>query len=339
MKEDLYALDRAISVNSIIHQLSHTTLSTSPDEPAGTSSSQLICWAVKSLPWILARPIIPRLLLLDFTLSQPFVLRRLLNFLSANGALSETASEFVAVTVFIYSGIAVSTGFYWYYQERFQSSLRSWLMHAIYAKTIAAPHLGDVDTAAVTLMGTDVERIYTGVRPVHEVWASIIQTAVVSWLLYRQIGLAFLAPLVIVLLGFASSFYLSRRAVTYQAAWMARVQCRIGITSYFLSTLKDLRFSGMINAAASLVQREREEELRAGGRSRTLTATSASLSQLPQAIAPPLAFVFGPRVLNETRAFTALSLLALLTSPLMLVQRLCSARTQRVSYQWPAILW
>lgn len=185
----------------------------------------------------------------------------------------------------------------------------------------------------MTLMGTDVERIYTGVRPVHEVWASIIQTAVASWLLYRQIGLAFLAPLVIVLLGFASSFYLSRRAVTYQAAWMARVQCRIGITSYFLSTLRDLRFSGMINAAASLVQREREEELRAGGRSRTLTATSASLSQLPQAIAPPLAFVFGPRVLNETRAFTALSLLALLTSPLMLVQRLCSARTQRVSYQ------
>ncbi|KAI1426852.1 ABC transporter [Xylaria sp. FL1777] len=317
--KDLYTLDRTISVNSIISQLSHATKPDSPDEPAGTSSWQLICWVAKSLPWTLARPIIPRLLLLGFTLSQPLFLQRLLDFLSSDGTMPDTASEFVAVTVFIYSGIAVSTGFYWYYQERFQSSLRSWLIHTIYAKTITAPHLGDGDTAAVTLMGTDVERIYTGLRLIHEVWASIIQIAIASWLLHRQIGLAFLAPLIIVLLGFASSFYLSRRAVTYQAEWMARVQSRIGITSSFLSTIKDLRFSGMISPAASLVQCEREEELRVGERSRTLTATSASLSQLPQAIAPALAFAFGPRVLNETRAFTSLSLLALLTAPLMLV--------------------
>ncbi|KAI1281157.1 ABC transporter [Xylaria sp. FL0933] len=317
--KDLYALDRTISVHSIIHQLRHPTKPYSPDEQAGTSSWQLICWVAKSLPWTLVRPVIPRLLLLGFTLSQPFFLQRLLDFLSSNGTMPNTASEFIAVTVFIYSGIAVSTGFYWYYQERFQSSLRSWLIHAIYAKTIAAPHLGDGDTAAVTLMGTDVERIYTGLRLMHEVWASLIQIAIAAWLLYRQIGLAFLAPLVVVLLGFANSFYLSRRAVTYQAAWMSRVQSRIGITSSFLSAIKDLRFSGMIGPAASLVQREREEELRVGERSRTLTGTSASLSQLPQAIAPALAFVFGPRVLNESRAFTALSLLALLTAPLMLV--------------------
>ncbi|KAI1348175.1 ABC transporter [Xylaria sp. FL0043] len=317
--KDLYALDRTISIDNIVHQLRPTAEPYSPVEPAGTSSWQLICWVTKSLPWTLVRPVLPRLLLLGFTLSQPFFLQRLLDFLSSNGTTPNTASEFIAVTVFIYSGIAVSTGFYWYYQERFQSSLRGWLIHAIYAKTIAAPHLGDGDTAAVTLMGTDVERIYTGLRLMHEVWASLIQIAIAAWLLYRQIGLAFLAPLIVVLLGFANSFYLSRRAVTYQAAWMARVQSRIGITSSFLSAIKDLRFSGMISPAASLVQREREEELRVGERSRTLTGTSASLSQLPQAIAPALAFAFGPRVLNESRAFTALSLLALLTAPLMMV--------------------
>ncbi|KAI0429844.1 ABC transporter [Xylaria sp. FL1042] len=306
--KDLYALDRTISVDSIVRQLRHTTKSTSLDELAGTSFWQLMCWIAKSLPWTLVRPIIPRLILLGFTLSQPFFLQRLLDLLSSNGTVPNTPSEFIAVTIFIYSGIAISTGFYWYYQERFQSSLRSWLIHAIYAKTITTPHVGDGDTAAVTLMGTDVERIYTGLRLMHEVWDSLVQIAVASWLLYRQIGLAFLAPLIVVLLGFASSFYLSRRAVT-----------RIGITSSFLSTIKDLRFSGMISPAASLVQCEREEELRVGERSRTLTATSASLSQLPQAIAPALAFAFGPRVLNEARAFTALSLLALLTAPLMLV--------------------
>jgi ABC-type transport system involved in cytochrome bd biosynthesis fused ATPase/permease subunit len=225
----------------------------------------------------------------------------------------------VAAVVFIYSGIAVSTAFYWYYQERFQSSLRALLINAIYTKATTAPHVGDGDNAAVTLMGTDVERIYTGTRLIHEVWASVIQIAIASWLLYQQIGLAFLAPLIIVLLGFGNSFYLSRRAVTYQAAWLASVQSRISVTSSFLSTIKDLRFSGMARPAAALVQREREDEIRVGERARILTATSASLSLLPGAIAPALAFAFGPRVLDETRAFTSLSLLALLTAPLMMV--------------------
>lgn len=264
-------------------------------------------------------PIFPRLVLLGFTLSQPFFLQRLLSFLASDETDSSTSSGLVAVTVFIYSGIAVSTALYWYYQERFQSLLRAFLISAIYRKTATAPHVGDGDTAAVTLMGADVERVYTGLRLIHEVWASIIQIALAAWLLYRQLGLAFLAPLVIVVFGFAGSFALSRHAVRYQTAWMARVQSRIGVTSAVLSNIKDLRVSGMTSPAAALVHHEREDEIRVGKRSRVLIAISASLSQLPQAIAPALAFAFGPRVLDETRAYTALSLLALLTAPLMMV--------------------
>lgn len=317
--KDLYALDRTLSVATLVQQQRHASKPTSSDEPAGTSTWQLISWVAKMLPWTVVLPIFPRLLLLAFTVAQPFFVQRLLRFLSSDETDPYTSSGLVAVAVFIYSGIAVSTAFYWYYQERFQSALRALLINAIYDKTATVPHVGDGDTAAVTLMGTDVERIYTGLRLMHEVWASAIQIAIASWLLYRQLGLAFLAPLIIVLLGFASSFYLSRRAVTYQAAWMASVQSRIGVTSSFLSHIKDLRFSGMAGPAAALVQHEREEEIRVGERSRILTATSASLSLLPQAVAPALAFAFGPRVLDETRAFTAVSLLALLTAPLMMV--------------------
>lgn len=147
----------------------------------------------------------------------------------------------------------------------------------------------------------------------------MIEIALASWLLQRQIGLAFLAPLVVVLLGFAGSFTLAKRAPPLQKAWMERVQKRIGVTSSILGNIKDIRISGMTTPAAALVQRERESEIRVGERSRVLTATSASLSQLPQAIAPALAFAFGPHVMDETRAYTALSLVALLTSPLLTV--------------------
>ena len=311
----LYALDRAISVET----LDARNMSSSSEESTGTSTWHLLLWLAKSLGRSVLLPVFPRLCLLGFTFCQPFFLQRLLSFLSSHEDDSSTASGLIAVAVLTYSGIAISTALYWYYQERFQSLLRAFLISAIYRKTTHVLHVGDGDPAAVTLMGADVERIYTGLRLMHEVWANAIQIALAGWLLQRQLGLAFLAPLVVVLLGFAGSFALSRRAVRYQSAWMASVQARISVTSAVLVHIKDLRISGMTSPAAALVQREREDEIRVGERSRVLIAISASLSQLPQAVAPALAFAFGPHVLDETRAYTALSFLVLLTAPLLVV--------------------
>lgn len=74
---------------------------------------------------------------------------------------------------------------------------------------------------------------------------------------------------------------------------MASVQKRTSFTATVLARIKDLRVSGMTSTAAGLVQHKREDEIRVGERSRVLTAVSANLSQLPQAIAPALAFAFG----------------------------------------------
>ncbi|KAI8189652.1 ABC transporter FUM19 [Colletotrichum sp. SAR 10_76] len=309
--DDLFPLDTSISVAKLDTRRS--------PESKGTSISDLVLWLARPLGWSLLLPILPRLCLLGFTFCQPFFLQRLLGFLSSNEDNSSTASGLVSVAVLTYSGIAISTALYWYYQERFQSLLRAYLISSIYRKTAEIQHVGDGDSAAVTLMGADVERIYAGLRLMHEVWANAIQIGLASWLLQRQLGLAFLAPLVIVLICFFISFAISKRAVPYQSAWMGRVQKRIAATSAVLSNIKDLRVSGMIRPAAALVQREREDEIGVGERSRILIAISASSSQLPQAIAPALAFAFGPKVLDETRAFTALSFLALLTSPLLVV--------------------
>ena len=321
----LFPLDSSISVASFYPDYSKSFGKSQPAHgSSGTSAWELVSWLAESKPLVrsLVLPVLPRLCLIGFTFCQPFFLQHLLRFLASTGAgstESSTASAFISVAVLTYSGIAISTALYWYYQERFQSLLRAFLISAIYRKAANIHHVGEGDPAAITLMGTDVERIYTGVRLVQELWANVIQIALATWLLQRELGLAFLAPLVIVALGFAFSFAISRRAVSYQTTWMARVQARIGVTSSVLSRIKDLRVSGMTNPATTLVQRERQDELRVGERSRVLLGISASFSSIPQAIAPVLAFAFGPRVLDQTRAFTALSYLALLTSPLLVV--------------------
>ncbi|KAH7418359.1 ABC transporter [Cadophora sp. MPI-SDFR-AT-0126] len=313
--QHLYALDQKLSIDV----LSGSKVTNPRQNSTGTSNWQLTIWLFMSLGRSLILPVLPRLFLLGFTFCQPFFIQRLLSFLSSPREDSLTASALISVAVFTYLGIAVSTALYWYYQERFQSILRAFLISSIYQKTAHIQHVGDGDTAAVTLMGADVERVYTGLRLMHEVWAHALQIALSLWLLYRQVGIAFLAPLIVVFIGFAISFALSKRAVSYQRAWMARIQERTGITSAMLTHIKDLRVSGMITAATSLVKSERESEIKVGERSRVITAVSASLSQLPQAVAPALLFACGPHKIDHTRAFTALSLLTLLTSPLMVV--------------------
>lgn len=324
--EHLCPLDRSLSAYNFdkwIRSGSSDPCSVSESLTSEVSLCQIAAWLWKPLGLSLMLPVFPRLCLMAFAFSQTFFLQGLLRFLSQDPGLksdpTDNSVKFVSIAMLIYFGIAVSTGLYWYYQERFQTLLRGFLISAIYEKTVML-NIGRTNADdPVTLVGADVERIYTGVRLVHEVWANIIQVVLAAWLLQRLLGLAFLAPLVVVFICFGSSFVLSKHAPRYQAAWMTRVQRRTGMTASVLARLKDLRISGMTKPAAALLKQEREDEIKVGEQSRLLIATSASLSQVPMALAPALAFAFGPHVLDDTRAFTALAYLILLTAPLLVV--------------------
>jgi hypothetical protein len=75
--------------------------------------------------------------------------------------------------------------------------IRGTLVSAIYQKTTDISITALDDSAAVTLMSTDIDRIELGLRFVHELWASVIQIGVATWLLQREIGLACIAPIVV----------------------------------------------------------------------------------------------------------------------------------------------
>lgn len=67
----------------------------------------------------------------------------------------------------------------------------------IYDQTIRTT-AGDLnDSAAITLMGTDVDRIVANLKNMHEAWASTIELGVAIWLLEQEVGLACFIPLVI----------------------------------------------------------------------------------------------------------------------------------------------
>ena len=138
---------------------------------------------------------------------QPLLLNRFVNYLSASKE-TETANIgylLIAAHGIVYLGLAVSpclgrrttsacahllqvsTAFYSHRNYRFITMVRGSLVTAIYRKTTEISLTALDNSAAVTLMSTDVERIIIGLRMMHEFWANLIQVGIATWLLQRQL--------------------------------------------------------------------------------------------------------------------------------------------------------
>ncbi|TQV93036.1 ABC multidrug transporter [Cordyceps javanica] len=278
---------------------------------------------LKALAWTMRGTIllaiVPRLCLLGFTFSQPFFIESLLDALSLSVVPANISYGLVAAAFFIYAGIAVSTAFYWYYHYRMLAMARAMLVTEIYAHSARLPDGRAGDNAAVTLMSTDWERINDGFKAVHDIWASLAQVGLASWMLHRQLGRIFFAPLGIVLVSFAGVTLVSRFTGASQRVWMKGVEKRVGLTATTVGHMKNLKISGLSSAIEALIQKLRVEELAAGSLFRQLTVVAVAFGFAPMVLSPPLTLAFSQRILDATRTFTSLSYLVLLTLPLGIV--------------------
>jgi hypothetical protein len=77
------------------------------------------------------------------------------------------------------------------------AKVRAGLTTKIYRQTVSLQSRDVEDSAALTLMGTDVERIVESLRFFHETWAAIPEVAIGIWLLTRQVLYASIAPIAI----------------------------------------------------------------------------------------------------------------------------------------------
>jgi ATP-binding cassette, subfamily C (CFTR/MRP), member 1 len=80
--------------------------------------------------------------------------------------------------------------------------IRGSLVTTIYRKTTEISLTALDNSAAVTLMSTDVERIVNGMRLMHEFWANLIQVFIATYLLQRELGVACVAPIAVSIGGF-----------------------------------------------------------------------------------------------------------------------------------------
>ncbi|KAE8445934.1 hypothetical protein EG329_012713 [Mollisiaceae sp. DMI_Dod_QoI] len=312
--KDLPPLDRRMSTEALQTRLKHD-LGTAYSKQKKSSLMQNLA---KTLGASLLLPIPARVALIGFRFCQPFLINTLLDYLQrpVDNSSNNDGYGLIGAAILIYSGIAVSTSIYWYFHERALCMSRSTLAGAVYIKTTEMKLSGAGDSAALTLMSTDVERIRLGFLNLHEFWANSIEVALASWLLERQLGIAFVAPLVVVIVCITCAAFVNRFTRRRQKAWMNKIQKRVGLTANVISNMKHLKISGLASPVERLIQNMRVDELETASKFRTVYIIVITFGYAPLALCPVITFAVTARTLDVATIFTSVSYLLLLADPL-----------------------
>lgn len=263
-------------------------------------------------------PIAPRVALMAFSFCQPFLINTLLGYLAKSPEVSSPNNGYglMGATVLVYTGIAASNAFYWYFQERAMYMVRGVLASAVYKKTTEVKISTADNSAALTLMSVDVERVIRGFLRVQEVWANAIQVSLACWLLSRQIGVASVAPVIVVGCCMVSTTIISKKTGPRQKAWMEKIQKRVGLTSNVIGQMKQIKISGLAGPVEESIQAMRLDELKVGNRFRKVLVFSSVTGFTPLCLSPLMTFAFAGRALDVITIFTSVSYILLLSSPL-----------------------
>lgn len=242
---------------------------------------------MRTLKVPLLLPIIPRLALLGFTFSQPFFIETLLDYLAEPTLNPNVGYGLIGASFLIYTGIATSMAFTWYFHHRLRIMIRSILVPEIFIKATKMRIGAIEDSASLTLMSTDLERIRMGFRTLHELWACPIQVALAAWMLYRRLGVVFVAPIGTVTICSICLGVLINFVGDAQRAWMAHVQTRVGLTATVIANMKNLKISGLSVAVSDFIQKLRVEELAAGANFRYIFIAAALFGFIPSSSVHP----------------------------------------------------
>ncbi|KAJ5205337.1 ABC transporter transmembrane domain type 1 [Penicillium cf. griseofulvum] len=217
--------------------------------------------------------------------------------------------------------------------------MRSGLISMIYDQTIDMTAADLTDSAAITLMGTDVERIVANLKNLHEAWASIIEVGIAIWLLEREIGVACFIPLVTSLGSVAGMVPVSSLSGQAQKQWIERVQKRLEVTANTLGSMKAVQMLGLGDVILPLVSRLREIEVKTSVTFRKLLIWQVALSNVPVVFAPFATFTIYAIIsavrhdgsILSAQAFTSLALISLLTNPLLIFCQVMPALWQAIA--------
>ncbi|KAG8161209.1 hypothetical protein KVR01_009473 [Diaporthe batatas] len=320
--ETLFPLEKHFRSSFLQH-----SLQTRWNQSSREGSYALLLAVLSTLKWPILSIIAPRLLFAAFTFCQPLLISATLEWVQTDVVSDDMSRGYglIGAWFLVYVGIAVSTGQYQHLTFRAITMARGQLISMLYDKATDISITTADPTAALTLMSADIERIDTGWRTAHDVWANLVEIAIAIFLLERQLGVACLIPVAAAIFSIIGSVIAVSFVMARQAMWLDAIEKRIAVTSQMLGAMKGVKMCGLTEVLGAHIQAMREAELRISGKFRRLLIWNMGLAYFAPTFAPILTLTAysliarsrgGDANLDTNRIFTSLSLFALLQEPL-----------------------
>ncbi|NXB08256.1 MRP7 protein, partial [Cnemophilus loriae] len=258
--------------------------------------------------------------LLDF--SGPLLLNLLVNFMESR---QEPLSHGVLYALGLFAGSflgALLRNQFSYEINKMTLMVRAAVISAIYRKalrvsstSLARFTVGEI----VNFMSTDTDRLVNFCLSFHELWSLPVQLAITLYLLYQQVGIAFLGGVALALLLVPINKIIANRIMMNSKKMLKHKDTRVKLMTEFLYGIRVIKFYAWEKHFSTRINACRAKELQKSRAISYLDALCVYLwAALPVvvSIAIFVTYVLLGHQLTATKVFTALALVGMLILPL-----------------------
>uniref|UniRef100_A0A2K6CQY5 ATP-binding cassette sub-family C member 10 n=1 Tax=Macaca nemestrina TaxID=9545 RepID=A0A2K6CQY5_MACNE len=251
--------------------------------------------------------------------SGPLLLSLLVGFLEEG---QEPLSHGLLYALGLASGAvlgAVLQNQYGYEVCKVKLQARGAVLNILYRKTLQLGPSRPPTGEALNLLGTDSERLLNFAGSFHEAWGLPLQLAITLYLLYQQVGVAFVGGLILALLLVPVNKVIATRIMASNQEMLRHKDARVKLVTELLSGIRVIKLCGWEQALGARVEACRAREL---GRLRVIKYLDAACVYLWAALPVVISivifitYVLMEHQLTATKVFTALALVRMLILPL-----------------------
>lgn len=177
--------------------------------------------------------------------------------------------------------------------------MRAGLTALVYQEALEIRTFEQGQVTAMAILGADLPQIVAGLQMLHEIWASLVDVVIATWLLQRALSLACLAPVILVVGQYsATSIHreadslrlpvfvgvtscISGVAKVRQRRWIERIQTRLKATSSLLEKIKSMKMLGLTNTMSEIIESLRKDEIKASTAYRKVLLSVLLLCKMP----------------------------------------------------------
>ncbi|KAJ4354286.1 uncharacterized protein N0V89_006020 [Didymosphaeria variabile] len=255
---DLYSMDADLASKERVVTFQQTWAA--QDKSKGRPLLRTI---IKVLWPELLLPVLPRIIQLATTLSQPYLITAMIAFVGdrKDPASLNKGYGLIAAFALNYALLAIALGWSAQGMARFLTKLRACLISTLYEQTLHTCSK-DVDLGTATvLMNVDVDKLLQGCKYMNEVWAASVVTGVALYIMYTHLGAAFVAPFVAVLVCSAVTTWLCAAMKARHRVYAAATERRITAIAYVVGNMKGVRMLGLSETVFQMLTKLRHVEV------------------------------------------------------------------------------